>query len=483
MTVGGTELPSKIVEVVPNAKRLVSGYRDIGYTLNGAMADLVDNSIAAGATEVHIHMAWDGPDSHVVIADNGSGMSSSELEEALRLGSEANYEDEDLGKFGLGLKTASISQCRVLQVGSRTDLDSKADVLRFDLDHIETSNRWEVLREEPSSLPQVAYEWLEKTVGTVVVWSDLDRLLGGHATSSRVQKAFFENVASLELHLGMVFHRFLESDPRVRKQLSAPLTIYLNEKRVAAWDPYARGHADTQELDAMEVPIASKQWAGLVEIQAYVLPAREQFGPGEHEKLAGPNKWNNQQGFYIYRANRLIQSGGWCGLMSPNEHYKLARISIDFGPSLDSAFGINIAKMRVTLPVELREAIRSDVRAIVKIANSTYSAKERKTKQDNNKVAIPTNIPPVRPAWAPPIAQATTKRDIPQSNLPSESSSNSDEETLSPWPEMSLTKTERQRRRKALEQVAEETDTAAALGKLIERLIIVDRKTANDLGW
>lgn len=136
----------EIHEVIPNAKRLIKSLRDMGYDFSTAVADLIDNSIEAGATRVDINAGFYGNDSFVLISDNGKGMSIEELKEAMRYGSERAYNEEDLGKFGLGLKTASMSQCQRLSVASRKKNSNETAAFCWDLDHIEKTNKWEIIQ-------------------------------------------------------------------------------------------------------------------------------------------------------------------------------------------------------------------------------------------------------------------------------------------------------------------------------------------------
>ena len=166
-------------ELVPSARRLINSLRDLGYDFAQAVADLIDNSIEAGASRVSIDVEFEGDDSWVRIADDGKGMSPEELREAMRYGAERDYHDGDLGKFGLGLKTASMSQCQRLSVATRWNRD-RADVAAYawDLDHIEKTNRWEILPIERNSLGPAILEPLKHARGTVVLWQRLDRILG-----------------------------------------------------------------------------------------------------------------------------------------------------------------------------------------------------------------------------------------------------------------------------------------------------------------
>ena len=166
------------VQLIPSARRLVQSLRDIGYDLPSAVADIIDNSIAAEATEVRVDLSFEGSDSWVSIADNGTGMTVGDLIEAMRYGTERDYSESELGKFGLGLKTASMSQCRRLTVATRSDPRRRAIELRqWDLDHIERVDRWEILRVAPAQAKAELLEPLRLHPGTVVLWEHLDRVL------------------------------------------------------------------------------------------------------------------------------------------------------------------------------------------------------------------------------------------------------------------------------------------------------------------
>ena len=170
---------SKGHEVIPSAKRLIGSLRDMGYDFSTAVADLIDNSIEAGATVVNVDVEFDGDDSWVRIADNGLGMSASQLQEAMRYGSEREYDgDDDLGKFGLGLKTASMSQCQRLVVASKGNMRGEVSAFSWDLDHINATNKWEILKVNKRELKKIVGQHLDKTRGTIIFWQRLDRILG-----------------------------------------------------------------------------------------------------------------------------------------------------------------------------------------------------------------------------------------------------------------------------------------------------------------
>lgn len=463
------------VEVLPSPRRLVEALRDVGYDFVGAVADLVDNSIAAKATTVEIDVHWDGPDSWLRIADNGTGMDSKTVTEALRFGSERSYRPDDLGKFGLGLKTASLSQCRSICVASRqSEQIARMEARRFDLDRIIDDDEWAVEILAGSDRPDELTSPLKDHPGTVVLWRNLDRLFGSRLpTGDRAQASLWGNVGRLEQHLGMVFHRFIEGDlPGMRRQL---LTIVLNGNRVHPWNPFAPTEEYTQRLQQRDFDIAAHGVSGVVGFEPYVLPTQAQFSSeAEFKRLSGPNSWNQQQGFYIYRANRMIQSGGWSRMRAPDEHTKYARVALDFFPELDAAFGINIAKMRVNFPSQLRERLKEPVEDLIRVAKRAYSARPPQP-TGRAKSAAPRS--PVAPA-AKPTPRLTPIPTFESGGAASQPFGNP--ATPIEWPPPLL---KRRAFRDDLIAAAEATGDVDALTRIIDHLKTTRPEVADDLGW
>ncbi len=357
-------------ELIPSAKRLMKSLRDLGYDFSAAIADVVDNAIDAKATLVAIDIEFDGDDSWVRIVDNGKGMEPATLREAMRYGTEREYDDEDLGKFGLGFKTASFSQCQRLTIASRTNPE-RANIAAYcwDMAHIAKTNRWEVLPLERTGLGPAIHNPLKETTGTVVLWQKLDRILGfKHPYGEFARKKLLSMCRDAEEHLAMVFHRFLAGEVPRRK-----LKILVNGIEIKPWDPYSRSEPKVKVLTPIILNLEHEGVSDEITLAPFVLPNQKNYSSQEaFRKASGPAKWNRQQGFYIYRANRMIQSGGWCRLRTSDEHTKLARVALDFSPRLDEAFKINVAKMQVQLPSNIKEEIGKGIEPVVKIARKTY---------------------------------------------------------------------------------------------------------------
>ena len=358
-------------EVPPSAARLTTSLRDIGYDFTTAVADLVDNSVSAGATRVNIEIVFDGSASYVLIADDGSGMTERTLNEALRFGSRSDYSQNDLGRYGLGLKTASLSQCRkVTVVARRSQVNRRITIRTLDLDFVEESDSWLIVEPEGSHILKIATDKLAKSRGTVVIWEKLDRILPFKQVDGGWARRRLHNYTSRAAeHLGMVFHRYLEGTVRGRDRLE----INVNGAPVQSWNPFAPNEPLTRVMPLQSFEIRIGDVVGEVLFQPYVLPSRSDFSStSEFERMSGPLKWNRQQGIYAYRADRLVQWGGWNGIRGIDEHTKLARASLSFDTRLDEAFHIDVAKMRISVPTELKQMLDRPIHELCVEAEASY---------------------------------------------------------------------------------------------------------------
>ncbi|WP_007024509.1 ATP-binding protein [Saccharomonospora iraqiensis] len=360
-----------LISMTPSASRLTTSLRDIGYDFASAVADLADNSVAAGAQRIDISIEFEGLDSRVIVADDGYGMTENELVESLRFGSRREYDRGELGRYGLGLKTASLSQCRCVTVTSRRSPSrSHIPSRTLDLDLILEFDDWLIVDPGRTDLVRRAQDWLSDAPGTVVIWEKLDRVLPTRRPDGGWARRRLTNLADkVSRHLAMVFHRFLEGTENGRH-----VVITVNGEKLTPWNPFARSEPATVELSPQRFEINPAEGeSGHVELRRFVLPSHDRFSsPAEFERLSGPLKWNRQQGLYIYRADRLVQWGGWAGVRAIDEHTKLARASLDFDTDLDSAFNINVAKMKVSLPPDLRKMLERPLHELCIRANGAY---------------------------------------------------------------------------------------------------------------
>ncbi|QKV20057.1 ATP-binding protein [Oricola thermophila] len=358
------ELATREVDATPYATSLIEGHRDFGYSLETALSDIIDNSITAGAQSVALIADTAADEAWIAIADDGSGMTEAELIDAMRLGSKNPTHKraaKDLGRFGLGLKSASFSQCRCLTVLTRRN--GKTSCARWDLDRIAQRNEWSLeLIDNPELVK--GHHLLPET-GTVVVWEKLDRLSGGY-THDRGKRAEYMNseFSRAERHLRLVFHRFLEgTKPRVK--------LLLNGRRLKPIDPMASSHAATQK-DPEEI-LRLRQ--GDVVIRCHTLPHHKRMSQEEWDEIGGPEGHLKSQGLYVYREDRLIIAGGWLGLARQTELTKLCRIAVDIPNTMDAEWRIDVKKASAQLPPVVRERLKRVVERFVGTSKRTYRSR------------------------------------------------------------------------------------------------------------
>lgn len=362
---------------LPDPSRLIFGLRDTGYDFNTAAADIIDNSIAAGATEVNVQviLEQDGR-KFVYFGDNGSGMSRNELFDAMRYGAPKRTNLKSLGKFGLGLKTASSSICLKFSLISRNSPDSHLEKLAWDLQHVEAHNKWEMLKEPVSEQEKEFFDELCGKTGTLVVWSKCDRLLTKNYETpggAQERKAVTSKITKLKEHIALVFNRFLNpSDENY-----STVVIRVNNEPVQHWNPFYPEKSEQVLPDhARKLPIqledGSIQYARM---NAWILPHSKDMTPEEN---AFAKISSRAQGFYIYREGRIIHNGGWLGVFrSDDPHYSLLRVEFDFDHQLDEAFKIDVKKSRILFDPALEEALRSILTPFWNEANDRYRRKNR----------------------------------------------------------------------------------------------------------
>jgi hypothetical protein len=357
---------SRWADATPHASALIEGLRDIGYSLETAISDIIDNSITAGAQRVQISTETYSDEPYIAIIDDGAGMTEEDLVAAMRPGCRnplATRDEPDLGRFGLGLKSASFSQCRRLTVVSRRSGETTAAV--WDLDDVAERNEWAVqLPDHFDRIPGI--DKLGPT-GTLVLWQKLDRLTGGYShNAARRAEVINQRIAETERHLRLVFHRFMED--------SKPLHILLNERLLRPLDPFARKNSATISDPEEKLHLAM----GDVEIQSFTLPHHKQMSKTDWEDIGGPEGHLKSQGFYLYRGKRLILHGSWFGLCRQSELTKLSRVRIDIPNSMDADWKIDVKKSSAQLPPVVRDRLKKVIERILAGSKRTYSKRGQK---------------------------------------------------------------------------------------------------------
>ena len=368
-------------EVNPDPRQMVESLRDFGYTLPSALADLIDNSLTAGAKHIEVVIdAGAGPSSaFVAVLDDGTGMDKQTLVEAMRMGTTgplALRPETDLGRFGLGLKTASLSQGRCLTVATRTLRDRGPVTRRWDISHIQKTGRWQLLENPTSAAEEFVGKLASMSSGTAVVVEELDRATFLKVSPHQVDEHLGQALQAIREHLAMVFHRFIEDG----------IEIKLGATALMPWDPFLRGKSGQLPEERL---ILDGQGIMVV---PFVLPHHSKLTDEEHTRAAGPRGWNEHQGFYIYRCRRLIVPGTWLNLgLRKEEHFKLARIRVDLPNSVDTQWQLNVMKSHVAAPAVLRDDFRRIASEVRRDASMVYRFRGEKV--------APTHAPPERFVW------------------------------------------------------------------------------------
>jgi hypothetical protein len=338
-------VPAEIVP--PSPADLIESLRDFGYTLPTAVADLVDNSITASARNIRVILDSTCASPHLAVIDDGIGMGEHTLIEAMRLsgrGPLVPRDEKDLGRFGLGLKTASLSQGKCLTV--ITKHRNVMSVRRWDLSHIRSTGAWQLLASPTNAAAVYVDAIATQPSGTAVVIEDLDRLSFLRAPADGRTKHLGAAIQQLCGHLGMVFHRFISEDD---------LGISVGQGRVSPWDPYLAGLSTELPTEA----IGGHGGTARIAVTPFVLPHHSRLTDEQHASASGMLGWNDHQGFYVYRGRRLIVPGSWLNLqLRKEEHLKLARIRVDIPNTLDSEWHLNVIKSHVAAPAYLRDSLK-----------------------------------------------------------------------------------------------------------------------------
>ncbi|MGE4572434.1 MAG: ATP-binding protein [Candidatus Izemoplasmatales bacterium] len=341
--------------LIPNAENLIESMRNIGYKFETAVADIIDNSIFAKAKNIYINFNAFAKKPYLIIFDDGIGMNEDELEKAMTYGNKnpkEKREKNDLGRFGLGLKSASISQCRKLIVITKK---VEINAYSWDLDYIEETKEWSAIKYSKSEINHFKYTEIEQLnkmkSGTIVLWENFDRF---SESKENFEDEFLKKIEILTEHISLVFHRFLGNNTN-------PLSIFLNTRPVMPIDPFLIGNRATQKKPTQILDIYGEK----VLVQPYILPHLNKISKSEIAALGGIDNLRSSQGYYVYRNKRLIIWGKWFGQYSKNELQKLVRIMVDIPNSLDDLWEIDIKKSTAVLPYIIRKNLGLTIKNVL----------------------------------------------------------------------------------------------------------------------
>ena len=359
-------------ELPPYAPTLIESTRAIGYSLEAAVADIIDNSIAADANHVDLFFfPVDGE--YIAILDNGSGMNANELNSAMQYGSKSPNEvrkSNDLGRFGLGLKTASLSQCRKLTVVTKQGQNIMARC--WDVDFVASTGKWTLLildEEEINNLPHIT-DLKQYENGTLVLWQHLDRLKAGEIN---FEQSLGRKIDLVRSHLSLVFHRYLTGESGIKK-----LSISINNTAVEPADPFLSKKSN-QPMDDETLIVRGEK----ISVRPYILPHISKMSSEEICALGGKDGLRRQQGFYIYRNKRLLVWGTWFRMMRQAETSKLVRIRVDIPNALDDLWTLDIKKSSAIPPAEVRMNLKSVVDKLADTSKKTWTFRGKRETDDS----------------------------------------------------------------------------------------------------
>ena len=350
-------------ESVPFAPALVASMRSLGYEFHAAIADLIDNSISAGAKKIDIYLV-PSEDPTLVILDNGRGMSNDELEHAMRYGS-SNPDDirssTDLGRYGLGMKSASLSQCRKLTVVSKKN--EQLSGYSWDIDNIIKTQSWSLIGYENFELEKIESIDLLKNYpnGTMLILNNFDRIV---MKTKNLADTLTHYISETTNHLALVFHRYIEEG----------IVIKINGRSIEPRDPFLIENKNTQPLREQSFEIDNNK----IIVKPYILPHFSKLNEKDIQLVGGKESFRNDQGFYIYRNRRLIIWGTWFRLENKDELNKLGRVRVDIPNTLDYIWSIDIKKSTAHIPEKIRKNLISCISETVSTSKTVHKFRGRK---------------------------------------------------------------------------------------------------------
>ena len=357
----------KTINLPPYAPTLMASTRAVGYSLEAAVADVVDNSIAAYATDIDIFF-FPVNGAHIAILDNGTGMDSDEINIAMQYGSKNPNElrdAHDLGRFGLGLKTASLSQCKTLTVISKKN--GLLNGRRWDLDHVTETGAWSLIVLDEEEMKEcIHFDMLDEyDSGTLVIWEKLDRFeLGEINLSDSMSDKMFQ----VQEHLSLVYHRYLTGEAGISK-----VNMKVNGARLAPVDPFLVNKS-TCPIEDEVLLIRDER----ILVRPYILPHTSQLSAEELEELGGKDGLTKSQGFYVYRNKRLLVWGTWFRMHRKGDLSKLVRIQVDIPNSLDDLWTLDIKKSSAIPPAEVRRNLKALIERMAENSHRTWTFRGKK---------------------------------------------------------------------------------------------------------
>ncbi len=344
----------------PNPEYLIKSIAEQGYSLESSLADLMDNSVSANANKIELLIKMDQEPFTLFVADNGNGMDEETLKASMQFPSNSPENERnisDLGRFGLGMKTASFSQTRCFTVLSRKKGTKNFIGRTWDVNYLKLVGKWRLIVNTKEEIARIIQQYNSLSEGhlnrfenfeanTIVVWNGLykfENYLEEDNRQSSLKKQITEVTSD---YLSLVFHRYME-----RKTNS--LLIRINNNLIAPFNPFPTTITDFRSIEFKQKHFSTDT----IKIEGFVLPSRSIDESQNISLWTTKNRsLMDMEGIYIYRADRLIHFGGWNGLIKKAPRLQLARLRVDIGNSVDHLLHLNVAKSQIEIPHDLKVA-------------------------------------------------------------------------------------------------------------------------------
>lgn len=379
---------TKTINAQPNPEFLIKSISEQGYSLETALSDLLDNSISAEADKIEILTEHILNHTAIFITDNGKGMSEVELSANMQFPSrdmESERELHDLGRFGLGMKTASFSQTRKFTVISRKKGTKEYSGLTWDVSHLKNTGKWEIIINTKDEIKVILDRYIKTSENhlekfkdyqpnTIVVWEELKNFNNYLDSDKHVKQLNEELTATTSEYLSVVFHKFMELAHN-------PLKIRLNNLLVKPFNPFRSTEGNSaRALESREMFLGND----VLKMEGFVLPV----DASDSSNMWKPSNKSllDMEGIYVYRGNRIIFFGGWNGIIRKQAKLKLARLKIQVGNMNDDKLQLNVAKSKIAIPYDLKLGVLRYISELKTEAVKEYNNRGLKSnfKKDSN---------------------------------------------------------------------------------------------------
>ena len=237
-------------------------------------------------------------------------------------------------------------------------------------------NKWILLKKASIETELIIEDFFQSNdYGTIVIWEKIDRIIPGtHIDDIEYQNAFLSYARAVKEHISVVFSSYMHGAKKI--------SFHLNQREIKMWDPFMVDNTFTTRMPTETLYVDGYE----VTVRPYILPHQSRLSIEEFADNAGLHGWNEQQGFYIFRNNRLIVSSDWLvdGL-EKSEQYRLARVRIDIGNETDTEWNIDVRKSTAVPPISIQKEIKRIAIAARKESAKIYRHRGKKLARKGKK--------------------------------------------------------------------------------------------------